>query len=409
MSGELPEPSAWADRWFLDPAVCFLNHGSFGATPRAVLDAQAQLRARMEAEPVRFFTRELEPLTDTARRELAQFIGADPEGLAFVTNATTAVNTVLASLKLTSGDEIVLTDHAYGACRNAAVAWAARSGATARTVPLPFPVDDPEVIVDRVVSSIDARSRLLLLDHVTSPTGLIVPVERIVAAVEERGVPVLVDGAHAPGMVPLALDQLGASYYTGNCHKWLGAPKGAAFLSVRSDRRRAIRPLVISHGAVATRPDRSRFLLEFDWTGTDDPTAHLVIPTAIQVMGALLEGGWAALRGHNHQLAVSGRQTLCETLGITPPCPEAMLGSMASVPLPAAQASRRLGGLHGLDPLHDELFHRWHVEVPVIPWPGPPHRLLRISAQLYNSHDQYRYLASSLTSVLPGYTARGGT
>ena len=261
-----------AARWALDPGVLFLNHGSFGACPRAVLDHQAALRAQMEAEPVRFLARELDDRLDAARTALAGFLGADAADLAFVTNATGGVNAVLRSYAFAAGDELLTTDHTYNACRNALDFVAERTGARVVVVTLPFPVASPDAVVEAVLARATPRTRLALLDHVTSPTGLVLPIARLCAELGARGVPVLVDGAHAPGMVELDLDGLGAAYYSGNCHKWLCAHKGAAFLWVRRDLQPSVRPLTISHGANRSKPGRSRFRVEFDWTGTADPT-----------------------------------------------------------------------------------------------------------------------------------------
>ncbi len=380
----------WKRLWSLDPIVTFLNHGSFGACPIAVLEQQQALRQQLEAEPVRFFARELEPLLDAARTELAQFVGADPENLAFVPNATTGVNTVLRSLPLQPGDELLTTDHEYNACRNALNAIAAQTGAQVVVAQVPFPLESAEQVVEAVLSRVSAKTKLLLIDHVSSQTALVMPIEAIAKTLFAHGVDTLVDGAHAPGMVPLELESMGVTYYTGNCHKWLCAPKGAAFLYVKQERRSQVRPLVISHGANSPRTDRSFFRLEFDWTGTSDPTPFLCVPEAIRVMGALLPGGWPELMQQNRAKALAAHQILCNALKVEPPCPESMIGSMAAVPLP--------GGC--VETLYDALFHRYQIEVPIIPWHPAPNRLLRVSAQLYNTLAEYDQLASALVTLL---------
>jgi isopenicillin-N epimerase len=202
-------------------------------------------------------------------------------------------------------------------------------------------------------------------------------------------------------MLELDLPAVGAAYYTGNCHKWVCAPKGAAFLHVRRDLQPGVRPIAISHGANSPRPDRSRYLVEFDWVGTDDPSAFLSVPEAIRFMGSLLPGGWPALRRHNRELTLYGRRAICEALGTAPPCPEEMIGSLASVPLPPGTNAAVVSPLYA-DPLQQELLDRWKIEVPVIPWPASPRRLIRISAQLYNSPDQYDSLASALGGLFRG-------
>jgi isopenicillin-N epimerase len=392
-------PSEWAGLWPLDPAVAFVNHGSFGACPHAVLQRQDELRARMEAEPVRFLSRELEAMLDAARVELGAFLGASADDLAFVPNATTGVNTVLRALAFVPGDEILTTDHAYQACRNACARVAARAGARLVVASVPFPLDSPERVVEAVLPRVTPRTRLALLDHVTSPTGLVFPIERLVGELAARGVDTLVDGAHAPGMVPLDLRALGAAYYAGNGHKWLCAPKGAAFLYVRPDRQARIHPLVTSHGLSSPRRDRAPFRLEFDWTGTGDPTPYLALPEALRYVGGLLPGGWPAVMARNRETALAARRTLCRALGVPTPAPDAMLGSLASVPLPDG-GLRDLTVGKPLDPLQTALYREFKIEVPVLAWPVLPRRLLRVSAQLYNGPAQYERLAAALADLL---------
>jgi len=233
--------------WTLEPGLDFLNHGSFGACPRAVLEAQSEFRARMERQPLQFLARDLEGLCDEARAALAEFVGADPDDLVLVPNATTGVNTVLRSLQLGPGDEIVTTDHLYNSCRNA-LRWQEERGARTVYAKVPWPIAGPWQVVEAVLGAVSERTRLVLIDHVTSPTGLIFPVGEIVRRLAERGIDTLIDGAHAPGMLPLDLRAIGAAYYTGNCHKWLCGPKGSAFLHVRRDRQARLHANVISHG-----------------------------------------------------------------------------------------------------------------------------------------------------------------
>lgn len=389
-----------ARHWTLDPDVAFLNHGSFGACPRLVLARQAELRADLERQPVDFFVRRYEGMLDQARQDLAKFLVADPEGLVPVSNATTGVNAVLRSLGFEPGDELVVTDHEYNACRNALEFVAGRHGARVRVARIPFPIDDAGRILDRILAEVGPKTRLVLVDHITSQTGLVVPLEELAPELARRGIEVLVDGAHAPGMLPLdlgALIEAGVTYYTGNCHKWLCAPKGAGFLYVREDRREAVRPVVISHGANTPRPGRSRFHTEFDWVGTDDPTAFLSMPAALHFIRSLLPGGWPEVREHNRRLVLAGRKHLCEALEIDPPAPESLIGSLASLPLPDGSPEPPKSALYA-DPLQERLLAEHGIEVPIVPWPAPPKRLIRISAQLYNHEDQYRKLAA----VLPG-------
>lgn len=379
--------------WLLDSNVTFLNHGSFGACPRHVLEAQAKLRSQLENEPLRFFGREWEPLIDNARSELAEFVGADVEDLAFVPNATTGVNSVLRSLSFAPGDELLTTNHEYNACRNVLDFVAQRSGARIVVAKVPFPIESPQQMVSAVIEQVTPKTKLALLDHITSQTGLIFPIQQLAKQLNEQGVDTLIDGAHAPGMIPLNLREIGATYYTGNCHKWLCATKGAAFLYVRRDKQSNIRPVTISHGANSTRTDKSRFQLEFDWMGTNDPTPYICIPEAIKFMGSLLPGGWDELRSQNHLLAVRGRQIICEILEIPTPCPDDMIGSMASIPMLETLEN------YSHISLHDKLFDEFAIEVQVVPWWEKPKLLVRISAQLYNYLEQYELLGKALREL----------
>jgi isopenicillin-N epimerase len=399
MRGGSSTPACDPRWWLLDRRIDFLNHGSFGSCPRPVLEFQQALRRRMERRPIQFFVRDLEPLLDAARGALADFLGADAADLVFVPNATTGVNTVLRSLRFRRGDELLVTNHEYNACQNALNYVAARSGARVVVAEVPFPLVGPGQVLDAVLGRVNSRTRLALVDHVTSQTGLVFPVQSLVQQLAGRGVDTLVDGAHAPGMVPIDLHRLGATYYTGNCHKWICAPKGAGFLWVQRDRQPGIRPLTISHGANSPRTDRSRFLIEFGWTGTWDPSACLSVPEALRWVGASLPGGWPAVMRRNRQLALAARRLLCRSLQVDPPCPEGMIGSLASIPLPDALDHRPSKSPLYLDPLQEQILAERGIEVPIIPWPAPPRRLLRVSAQLYNSLPQYRRLAVALRDL----------
>jgi isopenicillin-N epimerase len=386
--------------WPLAPTIVFLNHGSFGSCPLPVLACQQALRERMERQPVQFLTRDLEPLLNQARAALAQFVGAQPENLVFVPNATSGVNTVLRSLSFAPGDELLVTDHEYNACRNALEFAATRAGAKVVVARVPFPFQSASQLLEAIISRVTPRTRLALIDHVTSQTGVMMPIERLVRILAERGVDTLVDGAHAPGMVPLRLEKLGAAYYTGNCHKWLCAPKTAALLHVRPDRQPLIHPLTISHGFNLPRTDQSRFVTEFAWTGTLDPTACLSVPEALRFMEGLAPGGWTEVMARNHALALEGRDILCRTLRIDPPCPDECIGSMASMPLPDGGDAGQITSPFYSDPLQDQLRARYAIEVPIIPWPEYPQRLLRISAQWYNARAQWQLLARALREAL---------
>ena len=373
--------------WLLDPTVCYLNHGSYGATPIPVLDYQQQLREKLEKQPIHFLGRELEGLLDESREILGTFVGANSADLVFVPNATVAVNTILRSLNFADGEEILITSHTYNACQNAVRLMAERFGVKIKEVFIPFPIADPQQVIEAILSEVSPKTKLALLDHVTSPTALILPISTLIKELHRQGVDTLIDGAHAPGFLPVDIQSLAPTYYTGNCHKWLCAPKGAAFLYVRPDKQTTIRPLAISHGANSPRGDRSRFQLEFAWTGTDDPTPYLCIPKALEWMGNLLPGGWGQLQQQNRNLALEARKRICKALDIPLPCPEEMLGAMATIPLGKISLSNQ--------DLYEKLRQDFSIEIPVIPWPGEQ-TLVRVSAQFYNYIEQYDYLATVL-------------
>jgi isopenicillin-N epimerase len=381
--------------WSLDPAITFLNHGSFGACPTPVMEAAASLRERIEREPVRFLVAEMETLLDAARVEVSAFLGAQPEDVAFVPNATAGVSTVLASLALQPGDELLTIDHAYNACMNALRRTAARAGASVTVASVPFPTPSADAVVEAVLGRVTPRTRLALIDQVTSPTALVLPIERLVKELAACGVDTLVDAAHAPGMLPLDLDRVGAAYTTGNFHKWVCAPRAAAFLHVRRDRREQLLPLVTSHGANSPRVDRPRFWLEFDWTGTFDPVPWLSVPAALRFLASLASGGIGAVMERNHQASIAARRVLCEALDLAPPCPDEMIGSMFSLPVRDDGATG-----HGpFDPLQDALFTRHAIEVPVFFWPAAPHKLLRVSTPAYIGNDEVLRLVAALRDL----------
>ena len=395
---------AAGDIWRLDSTVTMLNHGSFGACPAAVLLRQDELRAQLEREPVQFFVRAMQGLLDESREELARLIGCDAADLVFVANATDGVNCVLRSLRLESGEQILVTNHGYNACRNVAAYVAERSGAELVVAQLPLPIDEPRQIVEAVLRQVTNRTRIALLDHVTSPTALIFPIDELVRELDRRGVDTLVDGAHAPGMIPLDVARLGAAYYTGNCHKWLCAPKGAGFLYARPDRQDRLQPSIISHGYNTPRKGRSRFQDRFDWIGTLDYTPWLCVGEAIRFISTLVDGGVEGLMRRNHELAIAAQRLLCERLGVAPVGSEVMLGSMAAIHLPddpdrlpALDDTTTPGPHH---PLWRALWDKYRIEVPVFYFPTAPKKMLRISAQEYNSLPQYEYLADALAALL---------
>jgi isopenicillin-N epimerase len=369
------------ERFMLEDGVAFLNNGSYGATPRVVFDAVHEWRRRVEAEPVRFYAREAMPALAAARDALAARIGADPEGIGFVDNATTAANAVIASLDLAAGDEVLTTDHVYNAVRNALHHWCGRQGAAVIEAVVPYPVADAEQILEAVASRLTPRTRLLVIDHIASPTAVVMPVERLVALAHARGIRVLVDGAHAPGHLALDLRGLGADWYVGNCHKWMYAQRGCGFLYAAPAERASVHPTVISHGY------GKGLAAEFDWTGTRDLCHWLALPTALRFADEL---GVARIAGYNRALRAAGAALIAQRWGTAVGAPPELLGFMAAIRIP------------GVDPatperaqaLHDVLFDRHQVEVPVIAFAGA--LWARISAQIFNELADYERLAEAV-------------
>lgn len=383
-----PQPLAadMADRWALDPSITFLNHGCFGARPKAVLEAQQAWRSRFESSPIELLDRRRDELIAEARQRLGGFIGASADNLAFVTNATAAINAVLRSLEFRPGDELLTTSHVYNAVRKTLTLVARRIGGTMRELEVPFPLDDPQQVIDSIDSAIGAPTRLLIVDHVTSPTAVVFPLAEIIELCEQRGVDVLVDGAHAPGTIDLDVESLKPAWYAGNLHKWVCAPPGAAFLWARPDRQRGIHPPVISHFL------DEGFAEEFNWQGTRDISPWLCVDAALQFFEQF---GWDAVRDHNHRLAVWVQHLLSSRWRVEPATPTdgTLIGSMTTVPLPAIPP-RYVEPME----LQAELWNRWQIEVPIVDFNG--WWWLRASCQIYNRPQQYERLADAVTELL---------
>ncbi|HEV3185785.1 MAG TPA: aminotransferase class V-fold PLP-dependent enzyme [Xanthobacteraceae bacterium] len=367
------------DEWLLDPEVAFLNHGSFGATPRTVLVEQERWRARMERHPTHFMSEELPPALRAAAARLAAFVGSEAKDLVFVENATAGCNTVLRSIPLAPGDEILVTDHGYPAVRKAAEHAATRAGARVIEAQVPFPLDDPAQVTAAVAANLGPRTRLAVFDHVTSPTAVIFPVRELTALCRAAGALVLIDGAHGPGMLDLDVPAIGADWYTGNCHKWLMAPKGSGFLWTSPQQQAETHPLVISHGF------GQGFTLGFDWIGTRDPTAWLSVPAAIDFHERL---GGARLRERNAALAREQATALARIWNTERGAPDPLTGSMAAVRLPLSDAATP----ERAQKLRRKLFDDHRIEVLVAAFAGS--LWARISAHAYNRPADYARLAA---------------
>jgi len=371
--------------WALDPRVVHLNHGSFGAVPLAVQLRQQTWQDRMNANPMGFFSRELVGEVERVRLVCAEFLGAEPAGFAFVNNATTGANAVIASLPLDAGTHVLVTDHGYGAVTNA-VARACRD-AGAKLVTVPIPIDAPaDAIEAAILDRVTDQSALVVIDHISSPTAREFPVARLVPALRDRGVPVLVDGAHAPGMVPVDLDALAPDFWIGNFHKWVCAPRGSGGLWVAPRWRSSMRSLVVSWREIEGYP------FSYSMIGTVDPSAWLTTPDALAFMTRF---GWEQVQQHNVALVGYGQRIVAEALGVDPDrlVVEPAL-AMRVVALPAGVAATRPDAEALMRRIASELL----VETSISPWNGAG--LLRLSAQLYNCPADYEELASGLPRVL---------
>lgn len=369
----------WSE-FYLEDGMTFLNNGSFGATPRTVRAAQEEIRLQFERQPFRFALKELPVLLRSSAETLGKFIGARGEDIAFVENASTGINAVVRSMIpfLKSGDEILTTSHVYGAVRQTLIYAAECTGAKLIEVSVPFPIESPEQVIMAVKTAISENTKFAVLDHITSSTGIIFPIEKLVAVCKQYEIAVLVDGAHAPGMVELNLNSLGADWYTGNCHKWLFAPKGSAFLWTHPDHQAITHPTVISHNY------KMGYTQEFDWTGTQDFSSFLSIPASIDFYN---NHGGKNIRLRNHALTIEARNILAEAWNKPHPAPDEMLGFMAAVEAPVATT----GTPEESNVLHDWLWDIHRIEVPVMPFDGK--LWIRISAQIYNTIEEYKILA----------------
>jgi isopenicillin-N epimerase len=372
--------AACRGEWLLEPGIDFLNHGSFGAAPREVLAAQDAWRERLERRPCGFMGYELPQAVRAAATRLAGYLGARGEDLVFIENATAGCNAVLMSFPLAPGDEILLTNHGYAAVRNAARHAATRAGASVKEAAVPYPLREPEEIVAAVAAALGPRTRLVILDHVTSPTAVVFPAAELVALCKKAGAAVLVDGAHAPGMLALDVPAVGADWYVGNCHKWLMAPKGAGFLWAKPERQAGLHPPVISHGY------ETGFTAEFDWVGTRDPSSWLAVPAALDFHTRM---GGAALRRRNRELVIAAADSLAEAWRTERGMSDPLTGSMATVRLPpSAGAATREAAMA----LRQTLDREAGIEVPVHAFAGA--LWARISAQAYNETEDYERLAA---------------
>ncbi len=382
-------PSEIKDAFLLDPKITFLNHGSFGACPRPVFEAYQAWQYILERQPVAFLGRRAGEFLAEARRSLANYLNVAADDLVYFPNPTTAINMVARSLALEPGDEILTTDHEYGAMDRTWNYVCQRRGAHYIHQPIPLPVLDQDQFVEQFWSGVTGKTRVIFISHITSPTGLIFPVEAICARARQAGILCIVDGAHAPGQIPLDLKAIGADIYTGACHKWLLAPKGAAFLYATRESQQWLDPLVVSWGYESEYPSESQYIDYHEWQGTRDLSAYLSVPAAIEFQS---ENNWPRIRTACHELASKTRRQLIQLTGYQALCPD-------SPEWYAQMFSARIPDNLEIATLKQTLYDVYGIEVPILSWNGM--NLIRVSIQGYNDEADTAALLDALGQLLP--------
>jgi isopenicillin-N epimerase len=385
------------DLFLLDPDVIFLNHGSFGACPRPVFEEYQRWQRELERQPVEFLGRRFNDLMCAARSALGDYLGAEADDLVYVTNATVGLNIVARSLKLRTGDEVLTTDHEYGALDRTWRFLCEKQGARYIRQPVSVPIQSADEVIDAIWSGVTDRTRVLFLSHITSPTAITFPIAPLIDRARQAGIISIVDGAHAPGQLDLNLRELGADFYSGNCHKWLMSPKGSAFLYARKEVQYLVEPLVVSWGWQSEQPSPSKFIDEQEWQGTRDIAAYLAVPAAIQFQR---DQQWPLVREQCHELARYARERISALTGLPPLTPDETqwFTQMSALPLPPCD----------LNTLKRRLYDEFKIEIPVINWNG--RHFVRISIQGYNMRADVDVLIEALSTLLPQLTQpREGT
>ena len=368
------------------PNIVFLNHGSFGACPKPVFEVYQKWQRELEQQPVEFLGRRYGKLLYNARTALSEFIGTTANNIVYVPNATTGVNTVAHSLQLNPGDEILTTDHEYGATNRTWEIICQRTGAVYKKQKVSLPVESEEQVIETVWSGVTARTRVLFISHITSPTALIFPIEELIRRARENGIITVIDGAHVPGQLPLNLDKLGADFYTGNCHKWLMTPKGSAFLYARPEVQNLLKPLVVSWDNMSFGENVPQFIRDNECLGTRDIAAYLSVPAGIKFFN---ENNWPEVQQHCHELVLYFRKRITEVTGLPPisPAEKTWFWQLAAFPLPPCDISA----------LKQRLYDKYSIEIPLIDHHGQP--LIRISVQGYNSQEDVDALVKAVSEL----------
>ncbi len=381
-------PNPYRELFLLDPEIIFLNHGSFGATPRPVFEAYQRWQLELERQPVEFLGRRADELMQEARARLGTYLHTDADNLVFVTNATHGLNIIARSLSLGPDDEVLASDHEYGALDRTWRFLAGKHGFKYINIPIPLPVTTVDDFVNTFFSHVTPRTRVIFLSHITSPTALIFPVQAICQRARAAGILTVIDGAHAPGQISLDLDALGADFYSGNLHKWLCAPKGSAFLYAAPRVQHLVEPLVVSWGWQSDHPGTSPFIDILQWAGTRDLSPFLAVPNAINFQDS---HDWPAVRRRCHALAAETQREIHRLTGLGPLNGDHTdwFAQMATSPLPENT---------DLDTLKLRLYDEYHIEVPLVDWAG--RKLVRYSYQAYNDESDQAALLAALAEIL---------
>jgi isopenicillin-N epimerase len=382
------------DQFLLDPQITYLNHGSFGACPKPVFEVYQRWQRKLELEPVQFLGVELDSNLYQSRQALGNFVNAPTSDIVYIPNATHGVNIIARSLHLTPGDEILSTNHEYGACNFIWDVVCRKSGAVYKQQPIELPLNSADILIDQIWAGVTPRTKVIFVSHITSTTSITLPVQEICRRAREVGILSIIDGAHAPGQVNLDLNQIQADFYTGNCHKWMLSPKGAGFLYARPSAQELVDPLVVSWGyqSKLTQPRESIFVDLLQWTGTYDPAAALTVPAAINFMK---ENQWDAVQVSCHELVHQAIASICHLTNLVPlyPLDSDFYHQMGTIPIPQVK---------DLTGFKNRLFDEYKIEIPVIEW-NQSH-FLRISVQGYNSSQDIDKLLTALTELLPEMT-----
>jgi isopenicillin-N epimerase len=373
--------------FLLNPRVVFLNHGSFGATPKPVFRDYQRWQRELEYQPVEFLGRRFPGLMQAARKSLAEYLNTSADDLVYTPNVTVSVNIVARSLNLGPGDEVLTTDHEYGACDRTWRFLSMENGFVYKSQRIPVPFESSDAFIKSLWEGVTSKTKVIFLSHITSPTAMIFPIADVCARARREGILTLIDGAHAPGQIPLDIHAIGADFYGGNLHKWLCAPKGAGFLYARPEVQVLLKPLIVSWGYESETPSKSAFIDLHEWTGTRDCAAYLSVPSAIKFQA---DHDWENVRIDCHTMLCEVQRRICALTGLSPiNSNDSLFGQFVSIPLPDETDIAKL---------KEDLYERYRVEVPLIQWNN--RKLIRVSIQGYNTKRDVTALQKALQALL---------